>query len=189
MLRSEEVTLDFHPRYTDSHKTYVYQILNAPVQIPVFNRASYYVYEDLDVDAMREAAGYLVGEHDFSAFCSAGAQVKSKVRIVERLDIRENIIDLPSLDNEEDEYIIRHSYSKNNYVRSAESKVIFIEITGNGFLYNMVRIIAGTLIEVGMGRRSPWSVYQALVDRDRAVAGPTAPANGLILKGIRYGEY
>ena len=66
--------------------------------------------------------------------------------------------------------------------------LVTIEVTGNGFLYNMVRIIAGTLIEVGQGRRSPWSVYQAVTDMDRTQAGPTAPATGLILKGIRYGD-
>ena len=158
VMSSERVRDGFHPRYELSRKTYEYAVTNAGIQLPTKRLYAYFAYIPLDVERMRQAAEYLPGEHDFGSFCSAGSQVKSTVRTV---------YDIIILENGED---------------------IKIRITGNGFLYNMVRIIAGTLIEVGMGRREPESVARALCRADRSLAGPTAPANGLTLMRIEYEE-
>ncbi len=158
VMRSEEVSRSFHPRYCVSRKTYEYWITNAEIQQPVKRLYSYFVYIPLDVERMKETAQYFLGEHDFGAFCSAGSQVRSTVRSIYDLQIFQ------------------------------EGEDIRIQITGNGFLYNMVRIIAGTLIEIGMGRREPETVCQALHYADRNMAGPTAPARGLRLLQIEYEE-
>ena len=165
VLASAEVDPDFHPRYADSEKTYQYHILNTDIALPTMVRYAHHIYGRLDVDAMRAGASCLIGEHDFSAFCAAGSQVKSKVRTIYEISI-----DRTPLYDEEDEY----------------DSDICIRITGNGFLYNMVRIIAGTLIDVGLGRRSVESVEEALRSGDRSRSGPTAPAKGLFLEGIEY---
>ncbi len=158
--KSEEVADDFHPRYCESEKTYEYTILNTPIGIPVRNRYSFHVCRPLDLCAMQEAAGILVGTHDFSAFCSAGSQVKSKVRTVLETTVEERA--------------------------APAGREIVIRVRGNGFLYNMVRIIAGTLIEVGQTRRTVASVEEAVRSGERDKAGPTAPARGLMLMEIRY---
>lgn len=165
VLKSEETEPGFHPRYCESEKTYEYRIANTPIQIPVLQRYSYHVYHDLNVEKMRKAAAALVGTHDFSAFCSAGSQVQDKVRTVYEIDIRQNPI-----------------ASVNG------GREIVLRVRGNGFLYNMVRIIAGTLIEVGIGRRSVASVAEAVETGERGKAGPTAPAQGLSLLGIEYNQ-
>ena len=122
---SKKVPLDFHPRHVKSKKTYEYRILNREFRDPNRRLDTYFYYRHLDVHAMREAAGYLVGEHDFKSFCSIHAQVETTVRRIYALTV----------DKKED--------------------IITIRITGNGFLYNMVRIIAGTLIRVGTGEYKP----------------------------------
>lgn len=161
--KSEEVAPDFHPRYCDSVKTYEYTITNTPVQIPTLQKYSYHVYHRLDVGTMQRAADLLTGTHDFSAFCSAGSQVQSKVRTVYEVNISQKPI-----------------------VSVNGGSQIIIRISGDGFLYNMVRIIAGTLVEVGMGRRTVDSVAEAVETGERSKAGPTAPAQGLLLLGIEY---
>ena len=158
VMKSEQVSDDFHPQYGAKCKTYEYSITNAAIQLPVKRLYSYFVYIPLDVERMRRTAESFIGEHDFGGFCSAGSQVKSTVR---------QIYDIKILQNGED---------------------IKIQVTGNGFLYHMVRIIAGTLIEVGMGRREEETVLRAIREADRRLAGPTAPANGLTLLEIRYDE-
>ncbi len=165
VLRSEEVPKEFHPRYCDSVKTYEYTIINTPVSIPTLQRYSHHVYGKLDAAAMQEAAEFLAGTHDFSAFCSAGSQVKSKVRTVYDVKVERTL--LPG---------------------KIEGSRFRIRISGDGFLYNMVRIIAGTLLEVGLGQRSALSVSEALQSGDRSQAGPTAPACGLLLEGIEFKE-
>ena len=118
---SEEVEPDFHPRYCDSEKTYEYRILNRKFPVPTERLYSYFYHYKLDVDKMREAAAYLVGEHDFKSFCSVHTQAETTIRTIYQLEVEET---------------------------GAE---IRIRVCGNGFLYNMVRIIAGTLIEAGQG--------------------------------------
>ncbi len=153
---SREVPLDFHPRFTDTKKTYEYRIYNATHPMPLNRRYSHFVYNDIDVDRMQAAAKYLIGEHDFASFCSVHTQVKSTVRTIYSLDVIR--------DNQE----------------------IVIRIQGNGFLYNMVRIIAGTLIQVGIHYYEPERVAWMLEQKDRTVSGPTAPAKGLTLVKIEY---
>ena len=158
VMCSEEVSPEFHPRYEVSRKTYEYSITNVRIQLPTKRLYSYFVYIPLNVERMRKTAEYFLGEHDFAGFCSSGSQVKTTVR---------SIYELQVLQQGED---------------------IRIRVTGNGFLYNMVRIIAGTLIEVGMGRREPETVRRAIEEADRKLAGPTAPPQGLTLVNIDYEE-
>ena len=149
--KSQEVASDFHPRHCESRKTYEYRILNAEFPIPTKRLYAYFTYVPLNADRMQEAAAYLVGEHDFKSFCSAGSQVESTIRTIYSAEVQ----------RKDDEIIIR--------------------ITGNGFLYNMVRIIAGTLMEAGKGAWEPEYMMNILAAKDRSAAGPTAPACGLML--------
>lgn len=151
-----EVPSDFHPRYRESRKTYEYKILNRKFPLPLNRRDTYFTYRYIDVEKMRQAARYLVGEHDFKSFCSEHAQVNSTVRTIYSLTV------------------------------TKEREIITIHVTGNGFLYNMVRIIAGTLLQAGMGEREPEEMEQILSARNRAAAGPTAPAHGLTMVGIEW---
>ena len=123
--KSEEVPLEWHPRFCNSTKTYEYKILNRKFDMPTQRLYTHFVYMPLNVEKMKEAAKYIVGEHDFASFCSSGSQVESTVRTVYRLEVDKN------------------------------DDVISIIISGNGFLYNMVRIIVGTLIKVGLGVYPP----------------------------------
>lgn len=156
VVKSEEVPLDFHPRYCDCSKTYEYHIVNSKIPLPTKRLTNYFVSYNLDVNAMRKGAGYLVGEHDFVSFCNIRTSVENTVRTVTELGIHTH----------EDEISIR--------------------ITGNGFLYNMVRIIVGTLIRVGRGFYEPEKVKEILAAKDRKAAGVTAPAHGLMLVQIKY---
>lgn len=153
---SREVAPDWHPRHCDSRKTYEYRIYRGQFPMPVKRLYSYFTYHELDVDRMRKAAAYLVGEHDFKSFCQVGAQVESTVRTILSLEVEEQGSD------------------------------VVIRVCGNGFLYNMVRIIAGTLMEVGQGRREPESMPDVLNALDRQKAGSTAPAHGLILMKYEF---
>lgn len=156
IVRSEEVALDWHPRYCDCTKTYEYHIYNADVPDPTRRLTTYFVSYRLDIEKMREAAGYLVGEHDFASFCNIRTNVESTVRTIYELQV---------IKNEED---------------------VTIRIRGNGFLYNMVRIIVGTLLRVGRGFYTPEQVKDILEAKDRQAAGVTAPPQGLMLVGIEY---
>lgn len=153
---SYEVEPDFHPRKCESIKTYVYRILNTSFDNPIKSRNAVHIYKKLDIDLMREAASYFVGRHDFKNFCSVHTQARSTVRIIYSLDI----------EREDDE--------------------IIIEVSGNGFLYNMVRMIAGTLIDVGSGRMKPERIGEILRSKKRDFAINTAPAKGLTLETIEF---
>ena len=158
--RSFETAPDFHPRYTKSVKTYEYRILNRTFPLPTERLYSYFYHYDLDVNKMREAASFLTGRHDFASFCGAGAQVKTTVRTVTEIKID----------------------------RDETQSIVSIRISGEGFLYNMVRIIAGPLIEIGNGQYPPEKMKEILEACDREMAGPTAPAKGLTLLQICYPE-
>ena len=151
-----QVPEDFHPRFSKSRKTYEYRILNCRSRQPLERRTSYFYHYPLDVSAMQKAAAYLVGEHDFTSFASVHAQTNTYVRMIYALDV----------------------------VR--EGDMIRIRVQGNGFLYNMVRIIAGTLIQVGAGIKKPEDMESILAGKDRELAGPTAPAHGLTMIGLEY---
>lgn len=157
ITKSDEVGADWHPRYQDNvRKTYEYHIYNAPVLNPLKRKYSAFVSFPMDVEKMRRGAAYLVGEHDFVSFCNVRTNVSDTVRTVEDITVTENGAD------------------------------IVIRITGNGFLYNMVRIIAGTLIRVGRGFYEPEKVREILEEKKRTAAGVTAPACGLVLVEIEY---
>ena len=153
---SEEVEPDFHPRYCDSEKTYQYRILNRRFPVPTERLYSYFYHYKLDVALMQEATSYLIGQHDFASFCGAGAQVRSTIRTITAMEVWR------------------------------DGDIITIQVQGTGFLYNMVRIIAGTLIEIGNGQYPPETIKTILDARSREAAGPTAPAHGLTLVGISY---
>ncbi len=171
-----EVAADFHPRHCDCNKTYEYQIYNATFPDPLLRRYSHFLYRPLDVSAMQQAAKYLVGEHDFKSFCSVNTQVKETVRRVNYLEVLEGGIR---------PYGFRATGETSDGIMP---RLITIRINGNGFLYNMVRIIAGTLIEVGYHKRTPKSLAESLAACDRKAAGATAPACGLTLLEIQYGK-
>ena len=149
-----EVEADFHPRHCDSRKTYEYRILNREFPLPTKRLYAHFTYVPLDVSKMEKAASYLIGEHDFKSFCATAAVVETTVRTLYEATVG----------RENDEIVIR--------------------VCGNGFLYNMVRIIAGTLMEVGRGNLEPEGMKKILEAKDRTVAGPTAPACGLTL--VKY---
>lgn len=151
-----EVDLNWHPRYCDTRKTYEYRILNRRFAIPTERLYSHFFYYPLDVEKMQQAADYLVGEHDFKSFCTPRTQVESTVRTIYSLTITKT----------GDEIVLR--------------------VYGNGFLYNMVRIIVGTLLRVGTGLYPPEHVKEILEARDRQKAGPKAEACGLTLIEIEY---
>ena len=152
-----EVPADFHPRFAASRKTYEYKILNRKFPMPTLRRDTLFYCHPLDEKRMRQGAAILVGTHDFTSFSSVKAQTNTFVRTVHELT-----------------------------VERTEDDIIHIRITGNGFLYNMVRIIAGTLLQVGAGKLEPEDVGRILAAKDRGAAGPTAPAHGLTMIGITY---
>ena len=154
-----EVPLDFHPRHQDTVKTYEYKILNCKLPLPEYRLYAHFTYDALDVDRMNAACAHFVGEHDFASLCAAGSQVESTVREIYDLHVEKN------------------------------GDLLMISVTGNGFLYNMVRIIAGTLMKVGTGHILPEEIPGILEAKDRKMAGPTAPAKGLTLVQIKYPEY
>ena len=156
---SEEVPPDWHPRRCSCIKTYEYKILNRKIEMPMERLYAHFCYFDLDLGKMEQAAALLVGQHDFKSFCNVRTQVKDTVRTIYELRL----------------------------IRQGDG-MITICIRGNGFLYNMVRIIAGTLISVGMGQIPPEKITEILEAKDRAAAGPTAPAKGLTLVGMEYEE-
>ncbi|MCF0229775.1 MAG: tRNA pseudouridine(38-40) synthase TruA [Parasporobacterium sp.] len=180
IVSSEEVPEDFHPRYADCIKTYQYSITNCRYQVPTQRLYSDYVYYPLDVEKMRQAAGYLIGEHDFIAFSSSGGQQKTSVRTIYSIDItREPVYPSEIWENAP---LTGDPEESKLY----DPSMIRITVKGNGFLYNMVRIIAGTLEKAGMGVFPPEHVREILESRDRRLSSPKASAAGLCLMNIRY---
>jgi tRNA pseudouridine38-40 synthase len=153
---SREVRGDFHPRFCNTIKTYEYRIWNHRFANPVMRLYTKFVYYKLDVEKMQQAGQYLVGEHDFKSFCSSRTQVENTVRTITDLQV------------------------------FREGNLVTIRVSGTGFLYNMVRIIAGTLLKVGMGMIPPEKVEEILLACDRSKSGPKAEACGLTLMGIQY---
>lgn len=156
VTQSGEVPLDWHPRYQDCTKYYEYHILNRPLPDPLKRLTTSHVSFPLDEAKMQEAANYLIGTHDFKSFCNIRTNTDDTVRTIYSLDV----------------------------VRDGEEITIYI--SGNGFLYNMVRIIAGTLIRVGRGFYQPEQVKEILETKERTEAGVTAPPQGLRLAKIKY---
>lgn len=161
VLESREVKAEFHPRHCNTRKVYEYRFITADFAIPQLRNQAWHIAAKLDVKAMNEAAQVLVGEHDFKSFCCVKTQAESTVRTVRSIEFYEQ------KDND--------SYS-----------TITMRITGDGFLYNMVRIIAGTLVNVGRGRLTAKGVCDMLERQDRCAAGQTAPPQGLTLMKVLY---
>lgn len=151
-----EVDEKFHSRYTCKQKTYTYIINDSKHGTAIYRNLQYHFPEKLDDKKMNEAVKHLIGEHDFKSFKASGTSSKSSVRTIYDAKV----------------------------TRSGD--IIIIELTGNGFLYNMVRIIAGTLLEVGQGKIEPIEVKNILLARDRLKAGKTLPPNGLYLVNVQY---
>ena len=189
---SREVPPDFHPRFCDTVKTYDYVIYNARFPSPRRMRFSFYSYTPFDVELMREAAQYLAGEHDFKSFCSVHTQALTTTRTITQIEVLERPCEEERIaedaaagapraaENESEEKQGRAGSAR----RGVAPREIVIRVSGTGFLYNMVRIIAGTLMEVGRGAIAPAQVRTILEARDRSKAGPTAPPEGLTL--VRY---
>jgi len=158
IMASDEVSPLWHPRHEACHKTYEYRIELSGVGNPIGRQYRHLLHGALDVPAMRQAAEYLTGTHDYRSFCSTGTQAKDFVRTITAFTIEE----------------------------AADG--VLLSVTGTGFLYNMVRIMAGTLIEVGWGKRKPADMPAVLAACDRGAAGHTAPACGLTLVRIVYDQ-
>ena len=156
VLGAELASDRFHSRLNAVSKTYKYRIWNSPVPNVFDRKYVWQVKEPLDVQAMERAAGYLLGEHDFAAFCGNPRMKKSTVRKIHEIRIEKN---------------------------GPEIDLIY---TGNGFLQNMVRIISGTLVETGLKERRPEEIEEILESKDRKKAGAKAPAQGLILWEVKY---
>ena len=156
LVSAEESTPAFSARFSAKSRTYEYSILNADQPSALRGRFTWHVPGDLDLAAMRRAAGHLLGKHDFSSFCLAGGDSKTKVRELKALKI------------------------------SRRGELVVISLEANAFLHSMVRGIVGTLVEVGQGRRRPSDIRIILESKDRGSAGRTAPARGLCLLKVAY---
>lgn len=158
VVAADVVPAAFHARFWAKRKTYQYRWYTRPVPSPFWRRYAMHVPARLDVAAMRSAAVHFLGEHDFKAFQAAHSSAKSTVREIYRAEIGE------------------------------EGETVTFTVEGSGFLYKMVRMMAGTLLEIGLGRRDPASVPQALATGDRRFVGSTLPAHGLTLVRVTYDE-
>ncbi len=155
----EEVSPDFHAQRDVKGKTYVYRICNAPLRPVIGREYCWHVRAPLNVDAMREAAGKMLGTHDYSCFCATGTDVTDRVRTLR--DIQ---------------------------VKTGANGMLEITVEAKGFFKYMVRNIVGTLVEVGRGKRKPDDMKDIIASRDRKIAGATAPAQGLFLKEVKYSK-
>lgn len=153
---ARRVPVEFHARFSATARSYLYLLYNHPVRPAVFAGRTGWFHDPLDVEAMREAARCLVGEHDFSTFRSSECQAKSPVKRMERIEVR------------------------------AAGRYVVFELTCSAFLHHMVRNIVGSLVYVGKGRQEPGWIRELLDARDRARAAPTFPPHGLYLSAIRY---
>lgn len=154
--KAEEVDEKFHARYNCKKKRYRYTINNSEQGSAIYRNLEYHVPKKLNISKMKNAIKYIEGEHDFSSFKSSGTSSKSSVRVIYKAEIIE------------------------------DGEKIYIELTGNGFLYNMVRIIAGTLVEVGLEKIEPEEIKNIIEKKERILAGKTLPAHGLCLMEVQY---
>lgn len=154
---AEEVDDKFHSRLACKKKTYRYVINNSEFASAIYRNLETHIPQKLDIDKMKEAVKYFEGEHDFKAFKASGTSSKSSVRTIYKAEVKQE-----------------------------KENRIYIELTGNGFLYNMVRIIAGTLVEVGIGKIEPNQIPEIIKSKKRENAGKTLPPNGLYLVNVMY---
>lgn len=156
IIKSEEVDENFHARYSSKGKTYSYTIINRYERLSLGHQYLYHYRYKLDMEKMNEACTYFVGKHDFSAFMSPGSSIKTTVRTIHDIHIQKN------------------------------GDKIIIYVTGDGFLYNMVRIIVGTLLKIGNGKLEPEDIPQIIEEKNRKRAGMCVPPNGLVLEKVFY---
>lgn len=156
VVSAEEVAEDFNPRFHARRKTYVYKFYNAPTANPLVARYAAHVPQTLDIAAMKKAAECFIGRHDFAAFCATGGSAKTTVREIFSCAIEQ------------------------------DGHMVSLKITGGGFLYNMVRIIAGTVLYAGLGKISAGGIPDIIAAKDRKNAGKTMPAHGLTLVEVEY---
>ena len=156
ILNAEEVDERFHSRLSCKQKTYRYVINNSEYGTAIYRNMEFCFPQKLDVEAMKKAAKYFEGEHDFKAFKASGTSSKSSVRTIFKAEVKK------------------------------QGERIYIELTGNGFLYNMVRIISGTLLEVGLGKIKTEQIQEIIESKDRLKAGKTLPPQGLFLIAVNY---
>ncbi len=160
-----EADKDFHSRYRAKSKIYRYFILNGETKSAFLHKHAWHIPYQLDVRLMRKESKVLAGRHDFKSFCASGSSVKTTIRTIKKISVKEALSQQPS---------------------ALSSPAIIIEIEANGFLYNMVRNIVGTLVEIGRGRFKEGDLRRILLARNRKQAGPTAPAQGLFLAEVKY---
>lgn len=168
ILESCEVDMNFHPRKCDVIKTYIYRIHCAKIRNPIKEHFAHHVYYNIDVDKMILASKHFIGKHDFKSFINPDSQI---IKLAKELNY----------DN--DNITIREIYSID--INKAND-IIEIKISGNGFLYHMVRIICGTLLKVGMNMIDPDQIIEIMDKKDRKYAGFTLPAKGLTLESIEF---
>jgi len=162
VMHVEKANDDFHARFSAKRKTYVYRIVNAPVMSPFWRRFAHHESKPLDIRRTTEASRILLGEHDWTAFCSARSDGETRVRDITDITVR------------------------SVWDQRAQSSIVEISVSASGFLRYMVRSIVGTLIEAGQGTRDFDTIHTALVTGDRTLAGKTAPAHGLSLVNVDY---
>lgn len=165
IIKAEEKDKEYSSRFAVKSKEYEYLIYNGAILNPIFKRFVWHVRPKLNIAAMKMAAKYLVGKHDFSSFCAAHCEDKDRVRIIQQL-------------------VIRHSTLV--IWKGCKLSAIRIKFVGPGFLYKMVRNIVGTLVEVGLGIRKYTEMERILTEKDRKKAGRTAPAQGLCLVKVNF---
>lgn len=182
----------FSPRFDTKGKRYVYRVYQSKTRSPLYARFAHHVTYDLDVEAMQEAAQYMVGEHDFASFCATGGSNVTTVRKVLSVNVKaeEILVSAPVLfERGECEVECEGeacAKSASTAGRQIAGRLIEIEVVGEAFLYNMVRIMAGTLVEVGSGKFVPDDVVKIIEAKDRRKAGRTLPACGLTLEEVYY---
>jgi tRNA pseudouridine38-40 synthase len=176
VVAAEEVPPAFHARYDASAKVYRYAIQTGRVPAVLWRRFAYYVPHPLDLEAMRLGGSALVGRHDFRSFQAAGAAIRTSLRTVKRLDWTAYPLSLGDL----------FPAPGGADAERADGRLLVLTIEADGFLYNMVRIMAGLLVEVGLGRRSPEDVERVRDAADRQAAALTAPPHGLCLLSVKY---
>ena len=182
VLKAEDVSPDFHARFDSKGKTYVYKIYNMP-EMDVFRRNyCYHIPDELDIEAMQKAAKLIEGTHDFKCFEAAGGQEReTTVRTISGITVERGNRTGSGAERAGD-----GSGAERAEGGRGEDGYVNIRVTGDGFLYNMVRIITGTLAEVGLGKRSPEEMTEIIEGKDRTKAGHTAPPQGLYLEQIYY---
>ncbi|MCD8015716.1 MAG: tRNA pseudouridine(38-40) synthase TruA [Lachnospiraceae bacterium] len=199
---SREVASDFHPRFCETRKTYEYRICNRRFPDPCSRLYSLFYYWDLDVERMQKAADYLVGTHDFTSFCTAKPEVTNRVRTIYSLEVfraEDGAGEQPGSERKVCPSVQAENTDGQRSVKDMDANpagaqalcgrhdgMIIVRICGSGFLYNMVRIIVGTLLRIGSGMQEPEEMENILLAKNRSLAGDTAQAHGLTLMGIEY---